>query len=124
MKYDLSNIMTRAWMRAKYIAAHQGGKAYQYIGYALRLVWKKVKNEQRKIAKKIAEFSYENLELKHIPEWILVKNLGDAYLAVACELISMRVIRETEKAVLIEFLVEGGYFVKMWCPKSVINKAA
>lgn len=59
-----------------------------------------------------------------IPYWIINKNLSneEAFAVMnytqSCD---VAISRETEKAVLFGFITDFGT-VKMWCPKSVLNK--
>lgn len=91
--YTKSEIMTTAWKLARQGAKKFGGSAKQYIGEALKLVYKRLKS------------------LVVIPAWfvnkksVLTKVLSDA---------TGVILKETEKAVYVECL--GDTF---WCPKSV-----
>ena len=62
-----------------------------------------------------------NNEIKFIPEWIINKNLDDNQLyAIRAEGEDASLVRETEKAILVEWFTEFGK-VSMWCPKSVLK---
>lgn len=62
-----------------------------------------------------------NNEVKFIPEWIIEKNLDDNQIyAVRAEGEDAKLVRETEKAILVEWATEFGK-VSMWCPKSVLK---
>lgn len=62
-----------------------------------------------------------NNEVKFIPEWIINKNLDDNQIyAIRAEGEDASLVRETEKAILVEWSTEFGK-VSMWCPKSVLK---
>lgn len=62
-----------------------------------------------------------NNEVKFIPEWIIEKNLDQNQIyAVRAEGEDAELVRETEKAILVEWATEFGK-VSMWCPKSVLK---
>lgn len=62
-----------------------------------------------------------NNEVKFIPEWVINKNLDDNQLyAIRAEGEDAELVRETEKAILVEWFTEFGK-VSMWCPKSVLK---
>lgn len=62
-----------------------------------------------------------NNEVKFIPEWIIEKNLDENQIyAVRAESEDAELVRETEKAILVEWSTEFGK-VSMWCPKSVLK---
>lgn len=62
-----------------------------------------------------------NNEVKFIPEWIIEKNLDENQIyAVHAEGEDAKLVRETEKAILVEWATEFGK-VSMWCPKSVLK---
>ena len=64
-----------------------------------------------------------NNEVKFIPEWIIEKNLDDNQIyAIRAEGEDASLVRETEKAILVEWPTEFGK-VSMWCPKSVLKKS-
>lgn len=62
-----------------------------------------------------------NNETKYVPEWIVTKSLErDRRYAVYAEGTNPTIARETEKAILLEWMTEFGK-VSMWCPKSVLK---
>lgn len=47
MKYDLTNIMKKAWRLARQWAMRKGGKAIEYISFAMKRAWKIAKNDYK-----------------------------------------------------------------------------
>lgn len=98
----MKNLFTRAWEIAKLGQAQFGGSSKEYFAQALKQAWSEKKN-----IKSIIE----------VPAWIVRKNVGNVELAQSS---ALGVIRETEKAVLIEANGKYGTFT-FWSPKSVLN---
>lgn len=62
-----------------------------------------------------------NNETKYVPAWIVTKSLDrDMRYALYAEGTNPTIARETEKAILLEWMTEFGK-VSMWCPKSVLK---
>lgn len=123
------NMMKYAHQLAKLLVEETGD--YQIaLSFALKEVWRQVKlYDKKRFTKNSIMSAY--VRLRHprrnnnqnvfgIPTWIIRKNLTneEAY-AVLNECDSMKVVRETEKAQLVEFSTNYG-LVKMWTPKSVL----
>lgn len=85
---------------------------------ALKQVWAKVKaGEKIYTGPKFIWFNNQY----GIPDWLLRKNLkDDVYSFVTDEPEDVEVVRETEKALLLD-LVTGFGTYKMWAPKSVVK---
>ena len=124
-------------------AAHKIAKRIvEYVGnymvalqIALKEVWRQVKTYNKKrfgawaIESAAARLATPKVEKESvdsafgIPAWIIRKNLNsnEAY-AVLNQSSSMNVVRETEKAQLVEFETDFGT-VQLWTPKSVLVAA-
>ena len=103
------------------------------LSLALKEIWRQVKlyNKKRFTQYSIAtaydrirqpQMSFKAVEsdVNGVPAWIIRKNLNnDESYAVLNECDSMNVVRETEKAQLVEFITNYGN-IKMWTPKSVL----
>lgn len=85
---------------------------------ALKQIWAKVKaGEKIYTGPKFIWFNNQY----GIPEWLLKKNLrSDIYSFAIDEPEDVEVVRETEKALLLD-LVTGFGTYKMWAPKSVVK---
>ena len=122
------NMMRYAHQLANLLVKETGD--YQIaLSFALKEVWRQVKlYDKKRFTKNSIMSAY--VRLRHprrnnqnvfgVPAWIIRKNLTneEAY-AVLNECDSMKVVRETEKAQLVEFSTNYG-LVKMWTPKSVL----
>jgi len=106
------------------------------LSFALKEIWRQVKlyNKKRFTKYSIATAfdrignpnyrkmfdSNTNSDVYGVPAWIIKNNLNnDESYAVLNECDSMSVVRETEKAQLVEFVTNYGK-VTMWTPKSVL----
>lgn len=123
------NMMRYAHELAKLLVAHTGD--YQIaLSFALKEVWRQVKlYDKKRFTKNSIMSAYARLRQPRrksvqnifgIPTWLIRKNLtnAEAY-AVLNECYNMKVVRETEKAQLVEFSTNYGR-VRMWTPKSVL----
>lgn len=122
-------MMRYAHQLAKLLVEQTGN--YQIaLSFALKEVWRQVKlYDKKRFTKNSIMSAYVRLiqprrnssqNIFGVPAWIINKNLTneEAY-AVLNECDSMKVVRETEKAQLVEFSTNYGR-VKMWTPKSVL----
>lgn len=124
------NMMRYAHELAKLLVAHTGD--YQIaLSFALKEVWRQVKlYDKKRFTKNSIMSAYARLRQPRrnnntqnvfgVPAWLIRNNLtnAEAY-AVLNECYSMKVVRETEKAQLVEFSTNYGK-IKMWTPKSVL----
>lgn len=123
------NMMKYAHQLAKLLVEQTGD--YQIaLSFALKEVWRQVKlYDKKRFTKNSIMSAYVRLRQPRrnntrnvfgVPAWIIRKNLTneEAY-AVLNECDSMKVVRETEKAQLVEFDTNYGR-VRMWTPKSVL----
>ena len=98
-KITNSEIMKRAWEVSREAASKFGGNVKQYFAMALKLTWEKAK---RIMSKKVVI----------VPEWFIKKTTG---IRLGQDHRTCVVIKETEKAVLVEILGS-----ETWCPKSIL----
>ena len=126
------NMMRYAHQIAKRIVEKVGD--YQIaLSLALKEVWRQIKlYNKKRFTKYSLQTAADRLtqpqmsgygkqaDVYGVPAWIIRKNLNqsEAY-AVMNETNSMSVVRETEKAQLVEFTTNHGN-VTMWTPKSVL----
>lgn len=104
------------------------------LSLALKEIWRQVKLYDKKRFTKYSlataflrltepQFSFKEeaaSDVFGVPAWIINKNLSsDQSYAVLNECDNMSVVRETEKAQLVEFSTNYGN-VEMWTPKSVL----
>lgn len=129
------NIMRYAHQLAKKLV--EKTENYQIaLSMALKEIWRQVKTYNKKRFTKysiataydrIGNSNYHKMissnisnDVYGVPSWIIEKNLNnnEAY-AVLNECDAMTVVRETEKAQLVEFVTNHGK-ISMWTPKSVL----
>lgn len=126
------NMMRYAHQLAKKLV--EKTKNYQMaLSLALKEIWRQVKLYDKKrftqysiataydrITEPQMSFKEVESDVNGVPAWIIRKNLSnnEAY-AVLNECDGMSVVRETEKAQLVEFVTNHGR-ITMWTPKSVL----
>lgn len=123
---ELKKGLVKMKMKTIMVEAHKiARKNVQAVGdymvalkLALKQVWAKVKaGEKIYTGPKFIWFNNQY----GIPEWLLKKNLrSDIYSFAIDEPEDVEVVRETEKALLLD-LVTGFGTYKMWAPKSVVK---
>lgn len=103
------------------------------LSLALKEIWRQVKlYDKKRFTKYSLETAYDRItqpqmsfkeqtaDVYGVPAWIINKNLNnDEAYSVLNECENMNVVRETEKAKLVEFITSYGS-IEMWTPKSVI----
>lgn len=122
-------MMKYAHQLAKLLVSHT--EDYKIaLSFALKEVWRQVKlYDKKRFTKNSIMSAYarlrqpphnNNQNVFGVPAWLIRKNLtnAEAY-AVLNECDRMTVVRETEKAQLVEFSTNYGK-VRMWTPKSVL----
>lgn len=135
VKMTKRNMMRYAHQLAKKLV--EVTKNYQIaLSFALKEIWRQVKLYDKKRFTKysiatafdrIGNSNYRkmfetnaNNNVYGVPAWIIKKNLNnDESYAVLNECDAMEVVRETEKAQLVEFVTNYGR-ITMWTPKSVL----
>lgn len=129
------NMMRYAHQLAKKLV--EVTKNYQIaLSFALKEIWRQVKlYDKKRFTQNSIATAYDrignpnyrkmfenntNNDVHGVPAWIINKNLNsnEAY-AVLNECDGMSVLRETEKAQLVEFVTNYGE-ITMWTPKSVL----
>lgn len=116
MKYNKSEIMTRAWN------LYRSNVKVKTFSDALRKAW-----AEAKIGTVATKTGYE------IPAWFYEKNLDkltSAHLVCYHTFFEENIIRETEKAVYVDLEMrtrsgaESKYSRKVWLPKSILYRYA
>lgn len=109
-KYNLSEIMKRAWELKKQFEVP--------FKAALKRSWEIAKEAVKKAEKKVSEIRIENLSIK---DWFLNKNFtqNERYaIKMAEENNEIIAVKQTEKALLLKANSEYG-MLTFWAPKSV-----
>ena len=108
------NIMRAAWAYSRQQATKFGGKPSEYFALSLKLYWESAKRQQAK--HQLAQANKNNvIQLK---DWFLSKNYAlKSDLAVAEK---TQIAKESEKALLVEVIVNNQIISTYWVPKSVV----
>lgn len=124
------------FIKAHKIAKRINEKVGNYMiafSIALKAVWKLIKEGRKRIPE--STINYTTYDLTHkeytgpryicgVPDWILSENFDEAdNRAVRSFAYDAKIKRETEKAVLIQFITDFGSLFT-WCPKSVFKGTA
>ena len=119
--------------KAHEIAKRINNKVENYaiaFSIALKQVWKMVKSGRKRIPESTIKYTVYDLTHQEytgptykcgVPDWILNKNFDQQEcLAIWNYTFNEKIAKETEKAVLVEFITDFGN-LSTWCPKSVFK---
>lgn len=118
-KINKSDLMKKAWTRARNLAFMDGGTAKEWFGYALRERWafeKSLRAPKKSPAKRVAT----ETKVVKIKDWFVDKNFDINDLMIYQSRERIETIEETQKAVRIKVVGSYGRTITTWVPKSCI----
>ena len=115
-----AKLMQYAWALAKQGALNFGGKPSDYISESMRIVWLSALDQMKAHNAKIDEMDrmeeYKKTSIK-VASWFVDKNFDmKMFYDPDCN----KVVKETEKAILLDLSPEDNDTIEVWVPKSCI----